>query len=299
MIYKKPALTIAQQLTQLRKRGLSITDENTAEHFLKNVSYYRLAGYWWTLQSDRHTHRFRKGVSFQLVIDRYNFDRELRLIIMDMIERIEIAVRTKMIYYFSLTYGTHWFEKADLVKKESLLTYSVKQIRRETKKSNEVYLRQYFRKYKEDHRNPPSWMSLEIVSLGTLSKIYGNLKSRLVEKDKIAKELGLPNQVVLENWLHGISVTRNISAHHSRLFQRTLPIKPILPKYLPGRWINTQQIDKKSVYFQLSCMAYLLQSISPGNRFSLRLSDLFIKYPSVKFKEVGFSANWKTQPLWK
>ena len=299
MVYNKPALTIAQQLTQLRKRGLSIPDSTLAEHFLNNVSYYRLAGYWWTLQSDRSRHRFRQGANFQQIVDRYNFDRELRLIIMDMIERIEIAVRTKMIYHFSLAYGPHWFENKQLVKNSSGWTYSSNQIRKETKKSSEVYLRQFFKKYSADKRNPPSWMSLEIVSLGTLSKMFGNLKSQLVEKDKIARELGLPGQTYLENWLHGISVTRNIAAHHSRLFQRTLPIKPILPKKLHRKWIDLSGVHKKSIYFQISSMAYLLQSISPGNRFSLRLSDLFAKYPSVKFKEVGFPANWKTQPLWK
>ena len=134
MVYNKPALTVAQQLSQLRKRGLSIPDSKIAEHFLNNVCYYRLAGYWWTLQSDRSKHRFRQGANFQQVVDRYNFDRELRLIIMDMIERIEIAVRTKIVYRFSLAYGPHWFENKQLVKNSSGWTYSLNQIRKETKK---------------------------------------------------------------------------------------------------------------------------------------------------------------------
>lgn len=300
MVYSKSALTVGQQLAQLRKRGLTIADPLLAKHFLENVSYYRLAGYWWTLQSDQKRHRFRRGATFQQVIDRYNFDRELRLIILDMIERLEIGLRTKMIYHFSLSYGTHWFEDVNLIQNPADWAYNLKRIKKETKKSNEVYLRKYFKKYVTDTRNPPCWMSLEIVSLGTLSKMFENLKARLPEKDLIAKEFGLPDQTFLENWIHGIAVTRNIAAHHSRLFQRTLPIKPVLPKALPGKWIDTTSIDKRSVYFQASSMAYLLQSISPNNRFALRLEELFQKYrATVKFKEVGFPANWKTQPLWK
>ncbi|MEL7163300.1 MAG: Abi family protein, partial [Bacteroidota bacterium] len=142
--------------------------------------------------------------------------------------------------------------------------------------------------------------ALEIVTMGTLSKMFANLKPSTPEKDRIANEVGLPNQNHLENWLHGVAVLRNIAAHHNRLFQRTVPVVPLTAIPLPGKWIDTRSISNQSVYFHLSRMAYLLQFISPGNRFALRLNDLFTKYhPTVKFKEVGFPANWRNQPLWR
>lgn len=299
MIYKKPAISVADQIKQLRSRGLSIPDPAIAEHFLYNVSYYRLAGYWWTLQSDPKRHRFRRGATFQLVIDRYNFDRELRLIAFDMIERIEVAVRTRMIYHLSLAYGAHWYERVALVKSPADWSFNLKRIGKATRKSSEVYLRAHFKRYKKDSRNPPSWKALEIITMGTLSKMYANLKPSLPQKDIIAQEIGLPDQTYLENWLHGISIVRNIAAHHNRLFQRTITVTPILPPTLPGKWIDVRSVSKQSAYLQLASMAYLLQFISPGNRFALRLKNLFTKYPTVKFKEVGFPANWRTQPLWQ
>lgn len=101
----KPAYSIADQIQLLKSRGMQFRDEPEASSILKNISYYRLKGYWWDMQSDRVKHIFNPDSYFEDVIDRYNFDRHLRLILFDAIERIEIALRTKMIYHISLTHG--------------------------------------------------------------------------------------------------------------------------------------------------------------------------------------------------
>ena len=293
MVYSKPAISVSDQMDKLRSRGLSIPDTALAEHFLHNVSYYRLAGYWWTLQSDAKRHRFRRGSTFQQVVDRYNFDRELRLITFDMIERIEVAVRTRMMYHLSLDYGSHWYENVQLVQSTGDWGYNLKQIRKATEKSSEKYLREHFKRYKTDSRNPPCWKALEIVTLGTLSKMYTNLKPKLQQKDRIAQEVGLPDQTCLESWLHSVALVRNIVAHHNRLFQRTVSNAPQVPPTMSGKWINTDAVNAKSVYIQISCMAYMLQFISPSNRFGSRLAELFNKYRrTIKSKEVGFPADW-------
>jgi abortive infection bacteriophage resistance protein len=217
-----------------------------------------------------------------------------------MVERIEVAIRTRMIYHFSLGYGANWFENVALVKDARALKKNCKQLEWDTSRSTEIYLREHYKKYHADPNLPPSWKTLEVVTLGKLSKMYKNLKPGLPEKDIIAKEMGLPDQQQLENWLHGVAVMRNIAAHHNRLFQRTIPLITRAEPALPGKWIDLTSVNKQSVYYQLSRMAYLLQFISPGNRFALRLKELFAKYSAtVKFKEVGFPANWTTQPLWK
>ena len=94
----KPARSIADQLQLLKDRGMLFRFEKKATHFLQNISYYRLKGYWWDMQKDRVNHLFDTNTYFEDVIERYNFDRHLRLILFDAVERIEIALRTKMIY---------------------------------------------------------------------------------------------------------------------------------------------------------------------------------------------------------
>lgn len=93
-MYLKNAFTILEQINQLKERGLEITDSDNCEHYLNHISYYRLAGYWWPMQADKELHTFKPNSKFKDVISLYNFDRELRLLLFDVIKKIEISLRT-------------------------------------------------------------------------------------------------------------------------------------------------------------------------------------------------------------
>jgi Abortive infection bacteriophage resistance protein len=105
----KPAYTIEDLIVLLKRRGMLFRDEATAINILKNINYYRLKGYWWDMQNDYTLHTLKPNTYFESIIDRYNFDRRLRLILFDAVERIEIALRTKMIYHLSTSYGGLWY----------------------------------------------------------------------------------------------------------------------------------------------------------------------------------------------
>jgi abortive infection bacteriophage resistance protein len=59
MKYDKAAYTIPEQIAQLKERGLHISNDLLATKYLSHVSYYRLAGYWWSMQADKETHQFK------------------------------------------------------------------------------------------------------------------------------------------------------------------------------------------------------------------------------------------------
>jgi abortive infection bacteriophage resistance protein len=101
----KPARTLHEQIELLQRRNMSFRNLPIASHLLANISYYRLKGYWWEMQDDCKNHHFRNDSYFEDAVDLYNFDRHFRLIVFNGIERIEIALRTKLIYHLSLTYG--------------------------------------------------------------------------------------------------------------------------------------------------------------------------------------------------
>jgi abortive infection bacteriophage resistance protein len=109
MAINKDSRTIAEQITLLKSRGLLVKDEQTAAFYLNHISYFRLKGYWWDMQADRVNHIFFPITYFEDVIARYHFDRQLRLILFDAIEFIEIALRTKLIYHLSQAYGGLWY----------------------------------------------------------------------------------------------------------------------------------------------------------------------------------------------
>ena len=99
--YTKPALTFEEQIALLKSRGLVIDDEQRATRHLSNVSYYRMSAYMLSFKkldaNENVLDEFEEGTTWDNVYDLYKFDRKLRLLIFDAIERIEIALRTQVI----------------------------------------------------------------------------------------------------------------------------------------------------------------------------------------------------------
>lgn len=296
----KPALTISDQLALLRRRGMQIEDETAATEFLGNVSYYRLKGYWWNDQDDRVNHHFREGTSFQKVERRYNFDRELRLLFINMIERIEVGIRTRLTYQFSHHYGPHWFADVNNFHNRKQWSQLMQTIRRDVDRSSEPFIKAHLRKYgSTDSRLPPAWKTLEILTLGVISKLYATLRKDLNPKTQIARNLGLGKHELLENWLQLITILRNVCAHHSRVYDRPLSLQLRLPRRPRRPWVNDRQLQRDSAYAVLCACQYLLHSISPGNRFRQRLEQLLVDYPTVDITRLGMPTDWRTAPLWR
>ncbi len=300
MIYNKVATRITDQIAQLKLRGLTIRDENEAAHFLSNISYYRLAGYWWPMQSDRVNHKFKPNSRFDDVIALYNFDRELRLLIFDVIERIEIGLRTKLIYHLSHEIDPWWFQNTDLFINVQELVKTLNSIAESLEISKDVFIKDHLKRYNADNRFPPAWKTLEIATFGNLSKLYGNLKPSIKSKDTIAAELNTVNHTYLHSWLQSIAQIRNVCAHHGRLWNKNLPGRPKILSKPPAPWLtNVPPVtDHYTLYIHVCCMKYLLDVISPGHHFTPKLAALFVKYPNVDLNALGFPAVWQSEPLW-
>ncbi|MES2445796.1 MAG: Abi family protein [Bacteroidota bacterium] len=300
-MYNKIPFTIEEQINQLQQRGLFISNAGLAKHFLSHISYYRLAGYWWPMQKEpKDQHVFKHNSKFEDVIALYNFDRELRVVIFDAIEKIEISLRTKLIYHLSHEFGAWWFQNLEIFINvpEAIKTLAV--IEEEITRSKDVFIKSHKTKHKDDLRFPPSWKTLELTSFGTLSKIYGNLKNDIKSKDIIAKELGLVNHTFLPSWLQSLAQIRNYCAHHSRLWNKNLPGRPKLLPNPPCLWIEQvpEAKDMHMLYIHLCCIRYLLNIIQPQNNFRTQLVELLEKYPSVDSNALGLKINWQNEPLW-
>lgn len=148
MQFSKPPLSIPDQIALLKKRGLQIKDEQRAEKYLSNISYYRLSAYTlpFQMQGDQN-HNFIAGTSFEQVLNLYLFDRTLRLLIFDAIERTEIAIRTQLINQYCGAHGTHWFEDPAHFHSNYKYSKSLQKLDDETDRSNEVFISHHKSKY--------------------------------------------------------------------------------------------------------------------------------------------------------
>lgn len=166
----KPARTIAEQIALLKSRGMKFRNEADAPHFLQYISYYRLKGYWRDTQANSLSHTFKPNTYFEDIIDRYNFDRHLRLILFDAIERIEIALRTQMIYHLAHHHGSIWYQDASLFSSPALHATNLSSLNREFGFSQEIFIIDHKNQHPND--SPEAWKIMEIASMGTLSKFY-------------------------------------------------------------------------------------------------------------------------------
>lgn len=299
-MFTKGAKTIQEQIEILQERGLQIAKPKIAKKYLQNISYYRLGEYWYVMQSDKENHIFKPNSTFEDVIALYNFDAELRLLLFDVIEKIEISLRTKLIYHLSLEFDPWWFQNFELFTDSRALVKTLSSLEEEISRTKDKAIKNHLKKHKDDKRFPPAWKSLEQTSFGGLSKLYGNLKHTTQSKDDIAKEFGAVNHTYLPSWLQSIAQIRNFCAHHTRLWNKNLPGTVKLLSKPPNNWVEDvpKQHEFSKLYIHMCLMKYMLNTIKP-NDFTERLNMLFQKYPNVDPNALGMKENWQNENLWK
>ena len=235
MRFAKPPETIEQQIDRLIRRGFEIEPANGGDH------------------------RFREGTTFEQVLDRYVFDRELRLLVLDAIERIEVSVRTQWAYHLSHAHGSHAHLNRTLYSNQRDYTDRVASLTNEVGRSRETFIKHLTETY--DESLPPIWAVVEIMSLGQLSRWYENLKSRAL-RQRIAETYAM-DEKVLVSLLHHLTLIRNICAHHSRLWNRRFTITPKLPHKKPA--VLTPFFNEaapRQLYNALVLISYLMNIVS-------------------------------------
>lgn len=292
--YKKPAISFKEQLERLKERGLIIEDDNRTLHYLSNINYYRLSAYWYPFIQDKEKEIFKTDSYFQNVLDIYNFDRELRLIFYDAIERIEISIRTQFTYKLSHRYNPFWIENPNIYNDENRYLQDLGKVKEEIKRSEELFLHRFKEKYLNEI--PPSWIATEVISFGLLSSFFKNLKDKNI-KEQIA-DFYLLTCPVFESWLHNLIYVRNICAHHSRLWNREFRIKPLLP-HKKHKIFSINNFSNIRVYIAVCIVLYFLSIINPTSHFKKKLFELIDRYPSVDLAPMGFPVNWKEEKLFK
>ena len=295
-IYVKPPLNVAQQIQLLESRGLIFLDKASVARHLQFINYYRLSGYTICFEESTTTstrsHQFKPGTTFEDVLNLYRFDSKLRAIVMSGIEKIEVAIRTQICLYMAVTHqDSHWHLNATLFKAEFDHDAFVKKCVAEQKTSKEHFVRHYQATY-DTPPLTPSWMTIELLPMGTWSLVYKHLKNR-GDKKGIAKTFGL-SPVDFESWLHVLTYIRNLCAHHSRLWNRHFTLRPAqVAQYCEYLTPNT------TFSAQAAMIHILLHAIDPDDQWVMRLHTLFCEHPFIDIHRMGFTADWHNALFWK
>lgn len=304
---------------------MSVTDEDKAKACLARIGYYRLSAYWYPdRQSETYTDPtdgrpkrrilddFRAGTTFSNALDFYVFDKKLRLIALDALERIEIGLRTDV----AILLGQHdpWAHRDPTklhgnfarrpARSGNIATQHDEWLARldhKFQKSKEEFAKHFKQKYPNDQ--PPIWVAVELWDFGTLSYFFSGMT--VADKDTIATQYGLPSGKMLETWLRNLNDARNLCAHHSRLWNRNVAYRPKWPRFgqLPDLDHLVGQTHSLTRFYSTAViLRHLLRTINPTTTWADRLIThvgTLPNNPYVTLTSAGFPASWTEQALWK
>ena len=304
MQYNKPATTVEQQVTTLCARGLVCPDFSRAVRDTRAIGYYRLSAYWLPFeeppsQGQTRSKRFVAGTTWDDVIELYGFDRRLRLLVMDGIDRVEVAVRASWTNRLTLAHGSHPHLNPDLFIDRFAHAGMIAQMATTVEKSSEVFVQHYRQKYTTPYL-PALWSICETMTLGQFSRWFSNTGDLQV-RTLVAHDVGLPTRETVEGVLHVLSYVRNICAHHGRLWNRRfvkrLPIiKRLGPEMVTG---GPQRQPDNQIYNTLVVLLYILRVQGGRSDYLASLISLMATTTHQRQAAMGFPADWQTRPSWQ
>lgn len=298
MEYTKPPLTFERQAQKLIERGLIANADELIKR-LCAVNYYRFSAYLYPFRNPDPDDTYKPGTTLDMVWKHYTFDRQLRVLVMDAVERVEVAVRTQLVYHFSHHYGPFGYANRVNFPKLDQDRFSLwlHEMDSESSRSRETFIEHFKDKYGDMHNRLPIWMLAEIMSFGKMLTLFNGVDDDM--RRTIAREYGIEDRL-LQSWLGALNVVRNICAHHGRLWNRELGYKIFIPrKQKYPQWHAPVEIGNDRMFAVLTVLRFLLRYVAPTSQWAERLKELFRKYPDVPIRWMGFPDHWEKSPLWK
>lgn len=325
--YTKPWLSLEQQLDRLADRGVELGDREHATALLRAVGYYRLTGYLYPFRRSepyegeagrprvRVLADYRPGTALEHVESIIDFDRQLRMLVMDGLERVEVAVRMQIGYVVGRRAAFAHLDPATFT--EAFVATSVDedtgepvasqheqwltrvQARRDG--SDESFVAHFREKYDD---RMPIWALTEVMEMGQLSRLYQGLNQQ--DAEEIAQAFGVPTKRIMASWLASLNYVRNVAAHHARLFNRKLQYAPKRPKVgqappLDHLYGESTAKGVFGTYNALAVIAYLLRSVEARPTWCWRLAEHLQCFPTSQalgLEAMGVPAGWTDLDLW-
>ncbi len=328
MSYVKPWESYVDQLKRVESRGLVVTDRAKALDYLKRIGYYRLSGYWYSFRersgpfviwdafgkkpskSQNKVQRiaidsFKPGATFGNAVNLYVFDKKLRLLTLDALERVEVALRVDISHSLGeldafaylrpeLFHPTFSVE----IDKDSGVTRHHDWLGRQAQlicQSKEEFVRHNKAKY---GLPLAIWVACEVWDFGTMSRLFAGMWEQ--EQDAISAVYGVRNGRVFASWLRSLNYLRNVCAHHSRLWNRNIIDQPKFPPSSEIPWVAPFETDAqaRARCFPLIRMArHLLGVINPNSSWPDRMKRHLLGFPDLSHLDLGL-ADTGAPPNW-
>ena len=288
---EKTFKTINEQIALLQSRGLLIKDDLQTRDFLLKNNYYRISGYSLTL---RNRDAFYKGTTLTNIMDIYCFDHELRHLLLQYLETIEVTIKSIYAYEFCQRYGALGYldqmNFTDKVQYNKIIEKTKRQC--DSRHAHEAYIKHFLDDLQQDI---PLWAYVDLLTISDISFLYSISKDVL--RETIAHHFDLSmnkGPAILGNFLHSMTIIRNLCAHGSRLFNRLFERKPSLNKKEQALLIKNADGTMNNAH--LYGFILIIRRLLPDTSFAKMKMDIITlteKYPFVNMKHYGFREDWQ------
>lgn len=295
--YPKNFLSITQLIQKLKDTGMTIDSNDTAEIALTTIGYYRLKGYSFHL-IDPSTKKYIEGTSLSDILRLYRFDSELSDLLFSYLSQIEVALKSQLVNAFQITHDALVLNDPSVFKDKKTFWKNQSTIASEISRSNDVFIEHNF----DNHDGAiPIWAAVEVMSFGTISKTIKNMKtgsntafSELIKNYKFKNSNGRdinPSKDMFTSWIQAVSLMRNICAHNSRIYNRSISTRPQLiysdvihphPRY-------------NGLYQIMLSIKYLRPTEDSWTAFITDFKQLLNNYSDVcDIRRLNFPSDWES-----
>lgn len=284
------AMDIPAQIENLKNSNLIIEDEEEAARILQRISYYRLIKAYGPSFKVKKTGRYRDRTTFNQIYRVYEFDNQLRHLLIPYLQDIEITFRCQISNHFSVKYGVlGYLDKGNFDEAASFGDLSSKIDRCLIQSKDSPIVKNFQHNYIDG--KVPLYAAIELFTFGTLAQFYASMK--IEDRKMIASLYEGVNEHYLSSWLVSIGYVRNLCSHFNRLYKKNLVKKPLLYRKQDG------DVDNSKLYSVLCCMRYLCKGSGEWRGFVNALDDLLEEYSDcVKPSGIGCIENgWKDKLL--
>ncbi|MGL1933258.1 MAG: Abi family protein [Desulfotalea sp.] len=290
----------------LVSRKMIVSDLGKATRKLAQIGYYRLSGFWYPCRKQQQdaagnlvydqktkipirSEIFQDSVLFEDIIKLYLFDKKLRFLMLDAIERIEIYLRGiiahQMGYKDPLAYKndryinpkqrTNFYDRKRKKTRNAWEEWRTRSNRSLNSSSEDCILW-----HTKNKKEIPIWVAIETWDFGTMSKYYEilNLKHQV----RIANIIGFNDVPCLVGWLKNINTLRNRCAHHTRIWNRSSRhpykidgrVEELVALDLSGEALSRQ-------YGLIAILWFIVKQIGPSSDWLVRVADLIDEKPTI------------------
>ena len=310
-----------------------VKDAAYAETCLARTGYYRLSAYWYPFRishlvpftgssvpkiskigsPDRYvTNEFKKNTSFDEIHNFYVFDKKLRLLISDALERIEVSIRTRLVDHLgkidplahrnSANFSNNF---VNTINARGTSDYA-EWLRNQDKmfsRSKEDFAEHFRAKYGSLNLPPAIWVSCETWDWGTFSHAFRGLPP--ISQHSVASIFPKISGKILATWIRHLNDIRNICAHHSRLWNRNAANPPKIPRlgncHLLDH-LHHSPMSTRRFYGGAAITTYLMRNLYPKSEWHIRFKNFIIdEAPSgnlINPSFAGFPPYWYNEIIW-